>query len=204
MQLPFSLILAPLLDVFESPYPQRSTKPNELLGWGARMMGEKSWRVSLQRDRQLGPVEATTSLSPAVRTSLPTSHHATQHFLPISPNKLNQLTCNCFCSSHIIHMVLQLFHNAQWVPGGFFSLFDGSVWACLWRDPSARWPCDLSILPEECALYTEHHSPLGRWVQCSVHTAFMAFMAAQLKKKSIEKWVVQVSSECRQSCGEIK
>lgn len=95
-------------------------------------------------------------LAPAVHTSLPASQHAAQHFLPISPN---QLTCNCFCSSRITHMVLQLFCNSQRVPGVFFSLFDGFVRACLWRDPSARWPRDLSILREAWALHTEHHSP---------------------------------------------
>lgn len=86
-------------------------------------------------------------------------------FPSISPN---QLTCNCFCSYHIIHMVLQLFHNAQQVPGVFFFVFfflvkfASSVRACLWRDPSARWPRDVSILCEACGLHTEHHAPLGR------------------------------------------
>lgn len=67
--------------------------------------------------KQLKPLPPFPQMCTHCYQPLSTISHATQHFLPIPPN---QLTSNCFCSSRIIHMVPQLFCNAQWVPEVFF------------------------------------------------------------------------------------
>lgn len=86
--------------------------------------------MSFQGDRQLWPAEATSSSPPDVQTLLAASQHSTQHLLSISPNQLNQLICNCFCSSHIMHMATIPECSAS--PWGFLFQFQCDLLVLSW------------------------------------------------------------------------
>lgn len=86
----------------------------EVPSWLGRKPGECHVK---ETDRHLRPLPPYPQMWTRHLQPFSTVCCATQHFLPTPPN---QLTSNCFCSSRIIHMVLQLFHNTQWVPRVFF------------------------------------------------------------------------------------
>lgn len=86
----------------------------EVPSWMGRKPGECHVR---ETDRHLRPLPPYPQMWTHHSQPFSTICYATQHFLPTPPN---QLTSNCFCSSRITHMVLQLFQNTQWVPRVFF------------------------------------------------------------------------------------
>lgn len=173
-------------------------------------MGRKPGECHVREtDRHLRPLPPYPQMWTHHSQPFSTICYATQHFLPTPPN---QLTSNCFCSSRITHMVLQLFQNTQWVPRVFFfAIFFFNYFDC---KALSQPDCDETqqhvrhTISPRCMKRAHRMQsiipPVAEYFlpMICTHSKWHLFQHNLKKKKKVTtgNLVVYMSSECRQRC----